>query len=56
MKIISQDEIQAYVHKSVDIFWQANAWADTNVCVDWVQKTLAPTVKDSSEFVLFCDK
>ena len=46
-KRISQDEIQTY-HKSVDIFWQANAWMDTNVCVDWAQKTLAPAVKKAN--------
>ena len=53
-KRILQDEIQTY-HKSVDIFWQANAWVDTNVCVDWVQKTLAPAAKNMPEFLLFCD-
>eukprot|EP00794_Sanderia_malayensis_P002733 gene2733-3158_t len=49
---------QAY-HKDVNVYWQANAWADTAFCVDWVKKTLKPAVeKDGAgneEFVLFCD-
>eukprot|EP00794_Sanderia_malayensis_P013462 gene13462-14853_t len=57
-KQISPDETQAH-HKDVDVYWQANAWADTAFCVDWVKKTLKPAVeKDGAgneEFVLFCD-
>ena len=51
---ISADELAAY-HQDVDIIWQSNAWADTNVCTEWVTKTLKPAVKESGEFILFCD-
>ena len=30
---ISVDEINSY-HKSVDVYWQQNAWADTTVCLN----------------------
>ena len=38
-KRISEDEINSY-HKSVDVYWQQNAWADTTVCVNWAKKLL----------------
>ena len=53
-KRISADEKAAY-HKDVDIYWQGNAWADTDVSVEWVRRTLAPAVANLDEFVLFCD-
>ena len=53
-KRISEDEINAY-HKSIDVYWQENAWADTKVCVDWARKTLAPAMKGSGDYILFCD-
>ena len=40
-------------HPQVDIFFQQNAWADTEFCVKWVEKTLKPVV--DSRFVLFLD-
>ena len=53
-KRISQDEKEAY-HPDVDVYYQENAWADTKVSVEWVQKTLSPSVKDDERFVPFCD-
>ena len=38
-KRISEDEINSY-QKSVDIYWQQDAWADTTVCVNWPKKPL----------------
>ena len=40
-------------HQQVDVFFQQNAWADTEFCVKWVEKTLKPVV--DSRFVLFLD-
>ena len=57
-KCIKSHEKAAY-HKDVAIFWQKNAWADTDVCVEWVKTTLKEGVeaaKDGDhEFVLLCD-
>ena len=53
-KRISQDEKEAY-HPDVDVYYQENAWANTKVSFEWVQKTLSPSVKDDERFVLFCD-
>ena len=53
-KRISDDEKPSY-HKSVDVYWQTNAWADTNVCGDWAKSTLAPAMTDHDEYVLLCD-
>ena len=54
-KRISEDEKAAY-HKDVDIYWQENAWADTKVCCEWVNRTLKEGVKDfDDEFLLLCD-
>lgn len=53
-KQISEDERQSY-HKSVDIYWQPNAQADTDVCVNWAKNTLVPAMKNQGEYVLFCD-
>ena len=53
-KRISQDEKEAY-HPDVDVYYRENAWADTKVSVEWVQKTLSPSVKDDERFALFCD-
>ena len=39
----SKDETEAY-HESVDIYWQKNAWADTNFSVEWVKGTHSPAV------------
>lgn len=53
-KRISEDERKAY-HPDIDIYFQENAWADTKVSVEWVEKTLSEAVKDDDRFVLFCD-
>ena len=53
-KQISEDERQL-CHKSVDIYWQPNAWADTDVCVNWTKNTLVPPMKNQGEYVLFSD-
>ena len=53
-KRISKIEKQSY-HKSVDIFWQANAWADTAVSCEWVEKSLKPAIPKGEEFILLCD-
>lgn len=53
-KQISVDERQSY-HKSVDVYQQPNAWADTDVSVSWTKNTLAPALKNQGEYVLFCD-
>ena len=47
-------EKKAY-HKQVDIFWQENAWVDTEVACQWVKKTLKPAVNPGEEFLLLCD-
>ena len=55
-KRISPDEKESY-HKYVDVYWQPNAWADTEFSIEWVTKTLKPGVKtdNNEEFILFCD-
>lgn len=40
-------------HADVDVYFQQNAWADTDFCVQWVNKTLKPVVQ--GRFVLFVD-
>ena len=41
--------------KDVDVFFQPNAWADTEFVVNWAEKTLKPAVADVSHFILFLD-
>ncbi len=55
-KRISENEKMAY-HQDVDVYWQKNAWADTEFSIKWMEQTLKPAVKDNenSEFLLFCD-
>ena len=53
-KQIKALEKKAY-HPKVDIFWQENAWADTSVSCEWVEKTLKPAVSSGEEFILICD-
>ena len=36
---ISNDEREAY-HQGIDVYFQANAWVDTAVAVDWANCTL----------------
>ena len=51
---VSPEERAAY-HKSVDVFFQDKAWADTTVSIDWINKTLSRVVDDEDLFVLFLD-
>ena len=41
--------------KDVDVFFQLNAWADTEFVVNWAEKTMKPVVADVSYFILFLD-
>ena len=45
---VSTDEKNAY-YKDVDVYWQANAWADVNFSINWVTRTLKPVVMNTSE-------
>ena len=49
---ISGDEKQAW-HPDVDVYFQENAWTDTEFCIKWVECMLSPVLDDP--FVLFCD-
>jgi hypothetical protein len=53
---VGADERNAW-HKGIDVYWQDNAWADTNFSVEWVQKTLKFAVSQAKlkKFVLFAD-
>ena len=51
---ITEDERQAY-HKDVDVYFQTNAWVDTAISVEWVNRTLAKCTGGSERFVLYCD-
>ena len=53
-KGIKQSERLAY-HPHVDVYFQKNAWADTEVSVEWANKTLAAAVEGLDRFVLFVD-
>ena len=53
-KRIGDDEKKTW-HPDVDVYWQANAWADTEVSIKWVEKTLAESVDGLERFVLFLD-
>ena len=53
-KRIKDCEKKAY-HKSVDVYWQKNAWADTTMSCEWVNKTLKSAVPQGEEFLLICD-
>lgn len=61
-KRISKSEKEQY-HKGVDVFWQANAWADTPFSVEWVNTTLKPATatfdengkETNEEFLLIVD-
>ena len=41
--------------QDVDVFYKENAWVNTKVAVEWVQKTLNPIVKELDSYVLFCN-
>ena len=53
-KRLKESERLAY-HPLVDVYFQANAWADTPVSVEWVEKTLKNSVKGLARFILFLD-
>ena len=47
---VRKDEKDAW-HPSVDVYWQENAWADTNFSIEWAERTLKAGLYISS-FVL----
>ncbi|MEO0683927.1 MAG: hypothetical protein AAFY76_02490 [Cyanobacteria bacterium J06649_11] len=51
---LGDDEKKAW-HQDVDVYFQQNAWADTEFSLKWVEKTLSPVVKNESRYALFCD-
>ena len=53
-KIVREDEKFAW-HPDVDVYWQKNAWADTEFSIKWAQETLAKSVANLERFVLFLD-
>ena len=54
-KFISKAQKKHY-HPDVDVFFQPNAWADSEFSEEWINKTLKPAVAASKdEFILFCD-
>ena len=53
-KRIKAIERNAY-HKEVDVFFQLNAWADTEVSCEWAATTLKEAVTPGEEFILICD-
>ena len=52
-KRVTKDKKAVY-HPDIDVYYQENAWGDTKMSVEWVQKTLLSSVKDNDRFVLFC--
>ena len=42
-------------HPDVDVYWQQNAWADTEVSLKWIEGTLSKSVQGLNRFVLFLD-
>ena len=51
---VSKLEKKAY-HKAVDVYFQDNAWADTEFSCKWVERTLKSAIPLGEEFVLICD-
>ena len=43
-------------HPDKDVFFQENAWVDTDVPVERVKKTLKPVTEGLEWFLLFADK
>ena len=52
LKLIAQ---RLAYHPDADVYFQKNAWADTEVSVEWANKTLAAAVEGLDRFVLFMD-
>ena len=53
-KRITKEEMQQW-DTDVDVYWQKNAWADEQFCIEWAEKTLAQSVSQEDRFVLLCD-
>ena len=53
-KRISKIENESW-NKDIDIYFQSNAWADTDFCVKWAKGTLKLAVEGTDRFVLFVD-
>ena len=53
-KAITEDEIASW-HPDVDVYFQENAWVDSKVAVEWVEKTLKQATSHLNRFVLFAD-
>lgn len=53
-KGIKEIEKLAY-HPDVDVYFQKNAWADIQVSIEWVNKTLAKAVDGLDRYALFLD-
>ena len=51
---ISEDERKAW-HQDIDVYFQTNAWADTEFSLKWLDTTLKPFVKDLDRYFLICD-
>ena len=51
---ITNDEKEAW-HKDVGVYFQENAWADTEFSVSWANKTLKAATQGTDRFVLFSD-
>ena len=53
---IRKEELDAF-HPDVDVYWQQNAWADTQFSVDWAKKTLREFTEKNelNRFLLICD-
>ena len=52
LKLIAQ---RLAYHPDADVYFQKNAWADTEVSVEWANKTLAAAVEGLGRFLLFVD-
>jgi hypothetical protein len=50
--MIKMTERLAY-HPDVDVYFQANAWADTDVSLKWIERTLSPAIEDVKRFALY---
>ena len=51
---IPKSEIDLYSQR-VHVYWQEKGWMDSNVALQWTEKTFAPAVDCSAENILFLD-
>ena len=51
---IPPSEKAAY-DKRVHVYWQTNAWLESELALEWVKNTFAPTLSKDAENVLFLD-